>query len=73
MINNNYAITSLNRLTIDSLDELAKNEKIGCGAWGEQTKEFFLSSLDIAGQTIGYKLEYVDDTFLAVSLFAYQI
>lgn len=53
------------RLTIDTLKELA-NSPIACGAWGDQTKKFFLSSLDATSQRIGEKLEEIIDSSTAV-------
>lgn len=50
----------ISRVTIDTLDELA-NSPIGCGAWGEQIHQFFITSLDEAGQKIGEKLQHIDD------------
>lgn len=43
------------RVTIDTLEQLAESP-IGCGAWGNQIKDFFLTSLDEAGQKIGNKM-----------------
>lgn len=54
------------RVTIDTLDELA-NSPIGCGAWGERNREFFLTSADDASQKIGLKLESVNDPAIAVN------
>lgn len=54
------------RVTIDTLAELA-DSPIGCGAWGEKNREFFLSSSDEASQKIGSKLETVNDPALAVN------
>lgn len=53
------------RVTIDTLKQLAESS-IGCGAWGEQHKQFFLDSLDEAGQKIGAKLEDINDIVEAV-------
>lgn len=39
---------------------------ITCGGWGEEIKQFFLTSLDISGQKIGLKFEVMYDTDLAV-------
>lgn len=39
---------------------------ITCGGWGEEVKQFFLTSLDISGQKIGLKFEVIYDTDLAV-------
>lgn len=55
------------RVTIDTLEQLAESS-IKCGAWGKQSKLFFESSLDLAGQKIGSKLEHVDDINNAVSI-----
>ena len=55
------------RLTIDSLDVLAKSW-LKCGAWGDQNRNFFLSSIDSAAQKIGSKIEHVDDADEAVSI-----
>ncbi|CAG2059414.1 unnamed protein product [Timema podura] len=49
------------RVTIDTLDQLATNP-ISCGGWGEQNKDFFLTSLDTAGRKIGEKFEVIHDT-----------
>ncbi|GAB0087754.1 Ionotropic glutamate receptor [Sergentomyia squamirostris] len=46
------------RLTIDSMDQLAKS-KLGLGAWGTETKKFFLTSLDETSQIIGERLDEV--------------
>lgn len=54
------------RVTIDTLQQLAESP-IGCGAWGQQNKQFFLESLDEAGQKIGAKLEDVNDIVEAVN------
>lgn len=43
------------RVTIDTMEQLAESP-IGCGAWGNQIKDFFLTSLDEAGQKIGAKM-----------------
>lgn len=54
------------RVTIDNLDELASSP-IGCGAWGENNKEFFLASTDVSSQKVGTKMETVNDANFAVS------
>lgn len=58
------------RVTIDTLKQLAESP-IGCGAWGEQNREFFLESLDDAGQKIGVKLEDINDITEAVKVFLF--
>lgn len=55
------------RVTIDTLEVLA-NSWLKCGAWGDENKEFFISSVDSAAQKVGAKLEHVDDDEVAVSL-----
>jgi len=47
-----------NRVTIDTLDALA-DSNINCGGWGEQSKEFFMTSLDKTGQRVGQKFQEV--------------
>lgn len=62
------------RFTIDSLDVLA-DSWLKCGAWGEQNRIFFASSIDTASQKIGTKIEHVDDVDEAVStvrIFSYK-
>ncbi|BES87668.1 Ligand-gated ion channel [Nesidiocoris tenuis] len=54
------------RVTIDTLDELAASP-IGCGAWGEQTKQQFSTSLDSAGQRVGEKLDVIYDAEAAIA------
>lgn len=54
------------RVTIDTLDQLA-NSPVGCGAWGEKNKEFFLAANDISSQKVGTKMETVNDANFAVS------
>lgn len=44
------------RLTIDTLKELA-DSPIDCGVWGEQNRQFFLTSSDEVSQKIGGKIE----------------
>ncbi|XP_069704866.1 ionotropic receptor 21a-like [Periplaneta americana] len=53
------------RVTIDTLEKLVDSH-ISCGGWGEEVKEFFLTSLDTAGQKIGLKFEVIYDTDSAV-------
>ncbi|KDR18055.1 glutamate receptor 1 isoform X2 [Zootermopsis nevadensis] len=53
------------RVTIDTMEQLVDNH-ITCGGWGEEIKQFFLTSLDISGQKIGLKFEVIYDTDLAV-------
>lgn len=52
-------------LTIDTLKQLAESP-IACGAWGDQTKQFFQTSLDETSQRIGAKLEETDNVAEAV-------
>lgn len=47
------------------MQELANNP-IMCGGWGEQTKEFFLASLDEIGQKIGQKYQKINDANFGV-------
>lgn len=56
---------SLNRVTIDTLEQLADSD-VGCGGWGEQSKEFFITSLDVASQKVGRKFEITYDVDSAV-------
>lgn len=46
------------RITIDTLEALAESN-VDCGGWGEQSKEFFMSSLDKIGQKVGQKFQEV--------------
>lgn len=48
------------RVTIDTLKELV-DSKITCGGWGQETKRFFVESLDDIGQKIGERYETIDD------------
>lgn len=48
------------------MEQLA-NSAIVSGAWGDQTKMFFMNSLDEAGQKIGQKLEQTDDVETAIN------
>jgi hypothetical protein len=48
------------------MEQLASDKSMGCGCWGDQVKEFFLSSLDSAGQAIGAKIEVLYDTETAL-------
>lgn len=53
------------RVTIDTLEQLAESS-VGCGGWGEQSKEFFVTSLDITSQKVGRKFEVTYDIDSAV-------
>lgn len=55
------------RVTIDTLRELASSQ-IDCGVWGEQNKQFFVTSTDEIGQKISDKIVVVNDANEAVSL-----
>jgi hypothetical protein len=46
------------------------NNQITCGGWGEEVKQFFLTSLDNSGQRIGLKFEVIYATNLAVETVA---
>lgn len=59
------------RLTIDTLVELA-NGPIKCGVWGEQNRQFFLTSTDETSHKIGEKIELITTAEDAVSLFFYH-
>lgn len=54
------------RLTIDTLAELA-NSPIECGVWGEQNRQFFLTSSDEVTKKIGEKIEIINRAEDAVS------
>lgn len=54
------------RVTIDTLNELAISP-IGCGAWGEQNRKFFLTSSDNVAHKIGEKIELIGTAEEAVS------
>lgn len=54
------------RLTIDTLQELA-NGPIGCGVWGEQNRQFFVTSNDDVSHKIGAKIELINTAEEAVS------
>lgn len=56
------------RVTIDTLKELA-NSPIGCGVWGEQNRQFFLTSNDSVSNKIGEKIELIKSAEDAVSFF----
>lgn len=45
---------------------MAEDNSVLCGGWGEQNRNFFLSSLDAAGQKIGRKFEDVPNAQEAV-------
>lgn len=53
------------RVTIDTLQELA-NGPIGCGAWGEQNRQFFATSSDDVSHKIGAKIELINTAEEAV-------
>ncbi|XP_050521505.1 uncharacterized protein LOC126894486 [Daktulosphaira vitifoliae] len=53
------------RITIDTLEALA-DSNVDCGGWGEQSREFFLTSLDKTGQHIGQKFQEVYDVDEAI-------
>eukprot|EP00102_Acyrthosiphon_pisum_P022440 XP_016659650.1 PREDICTED: glutamate receptor ionotropic, delta-2 [Acyrthosiphon pisum] len=55
------------RVTIDTLDALA-DSNINCGGWGEQSKEFFMTSLDKTGQRVGQKFQEVYEVDKAIDL-----
>lgn len=65
-INQLDVVVPASRVTIDTMQQLSDNEHIGCGGWGEQTRDFFLTSLDSAGQKIGQKMQAVYDEDEAV-------
>lgn len=56
------------RLTIDTLQELARGP-ISCGVWGEQNRQFFLTSTDEISHKLGEKIEIISTSEEAVSLF----
>ncbi|KAJ4439579.1 hypothetical protein ANN_07706, partial [Periplaneta americana] len=60
-----YRPITKSTVTIDTLEKLVDSH-ISCGGWGEEVKEFFLTSLDTAGQKIGLKFEVIYDTDSAV-------
>lgn len=53
------------RVTIDTLQQLA-DSTVRCGGWGDQILDFFLTSLDTAGQKVGQKFENVENPDSAV-------
>ncbi|PSN33061.1 Ionotropic receptor 68a [Blattella germanica] len=57
------------RITIDTLEQLVEAD-ITCGGWGEDQKQFFVTSLDPAGQRIGFKYEVTQDVNDAVERIA---
>lgn len=59
------------RLTIDTLDELA-NGPIKLIMWGEQNRQFFLTSTDVTSQKLGEKIELITNADDAVSISFYQ-
>lgn len=56
---------SFRRITIDSLKELEESD-LACGGWGDNIKEFFLTSRDSAGQKIGARFEHINDSDAAI-------
>lgn len=57
----------MNRITIDTLEALAESN-VDCGGWGEQSKEFFMTSLDKTGQRVGQKFREVYNVDEAIDL-----
>ncbi|XP_026479497.1 uncharacterized protein LOC113385888 [Ctenocephalides felis] len=53
------------RIRIDTLEQLSKSP-ISAGGWGDQHKQFFVTSLDEYGRNIGRKFEDVDNATEAV-------
>lgn len=49
------------------MDDLA-DSNVNCGGWGEQSKEFFITSLDKTGQRVGQKFQEVYNITAAISL-----
>lgn len=47
------------------MEDLA-DSNVDCGGWGEQSKEFFMTSLDRTGQRVGQKFQEVYDVDKAV-------
>jgi hypothetical protein len=47
------------------LEDLA-DSNVDCGGWGEQSKEFFMTSLDRTGQRVGQKFQEVYDVDKAI-------
>lgn len=41
--------------------EALADTNVDCGGWGEQSKEFFMTSLDKTGQRVGQKFQEVYD------------
>jgi len=39
--------------------EALADSNVDCGGWGEQSKEFFMTSLDKTGQRVGQKFQEV--------------
>lgn len=58
-------IFPLSRVTIDTLEQLAASP-IPCGVWSEETQKFFTSSLDEASQSVGERVEIVEDANTAI-------
>lgn len=56
---------NLNRVTIDTLTQLAKSS-IGVGGWDKESKNFFQTSLDLSSQEIGNKFQLIMDEDKAI-------
>lgn len=48
--------------------EALADSNVNCGGWGEQSKEFFMTSLDKTGQRVGQKFQEVYNVAEAISL-----
>lgn len=48
--------------------EALADSNVNCGGWGEQSKEFFITSLDKTGQRVGQKFQEVYNIDEAISL-----
>lgn len=46
--------------------EALADSNVDCGGWGEQSKEFFMTSLDKIGQRVGQKFQEVYDVDNAI-------
>lgn len=46
--------------------EALADSNVDCGGWGEQSKEFFMTSLDKTGQRVGQKFQEVYDVDKAI-------
>lgn len=60
-------INKFNRITIDTLEALA-DTNVDCGGWGEQSKEFFKTSLDKTEQRVGQMFREVYDVAEAIDM-----